>query len=84
MDLEPRKPPVDGLVDRGRRIDRSTIGLDALVPALASEIVGFTDQRLTGARGQDAGHRARLRQLLGERLAARYPVGNKPWSREAG
>jgi hypothetical protein len=75
LDLQPGVAAIDGLVDRGRRVDRPPVGPHPFIPALAGEIVRLADQRLAGgallerALGRNARHGARLGQLFGERLA---------------
>lgn len=53
-DLQPRKAPVDGVVDRGRRVDRLAVRPHPLVPTLASERVGPFQQRFTLVRRSSA------------------------------
>jgi hypothetical protein len=47
-DFEPWVAAVDGLVDRGRRVDRAVVRPHALIPALTKKVIGFSDQGLTG------------------------------------
>lgn len=46
LDLQPWEAPVDGLINRGARVDGAAIRPHTLVPRLARQVVGFTDQRL--------------------------------------
>jgi hypothetical protein len=66
---------MDRLIDSRRGIDRTTVGPHALIPTLASQVVGLADQRLasrallSGAVGQDLRHGAGLGQFFCERLS---------------
>jgi hypothetical protein len=83
LDLQPRKAAVDGLVDRGRRIDRFAVRPHPFVPTLAEQPVGLLQHgrglgsHLSRLRCEDVCHRTRLAELLAQSLAVAAGKGRR-------